>query len=87
MVQSWIFHDGSLSRDAFSQIEVLIDDEFDQILLVGNSTRSGQAMHEMFLGSKESLFGVYFGSGLVPINEYRFGLHGVQSWLELIKML
>ena len=54
---------------------------------MGNSTRSGQAMHEMFLGSKESLFGVYFGSGLVPINEYRFGPHGVQSWLELIKML
>jgi hypothetical protein len=44
-------------------------------------------MHEMFLNSKESLFGVYFGSGLVPINEYRFGLHGFQSWLELIKML
>jgi hypothetical protein len=44
-------------------------------------------MHEIFLGSKESLFRVYFGCGLVPINEYWFGLHGVQSWLELIKML
>jgi hypothetical protein len=39
------------------------------------------------LGSKESLFGVYFGSGLVPINEYRFGPYGIQSWLGLIKML
>jgi hypothetical protein len=44
-------------------------------------------MHEMFLGSKESLFGVYFGSGLVPINEYGFGPQEVQSWLGLIKML
>jgi predicted Zn-dependent protease with MMP-like domain len=87
MVQPWVFHDESLSRDVFGQIEVLIDDVFDPIILMGNSTRSGQVMHEMFLGSKESLFGVYFGSGLVPINEYRFGPHGVQSWLELIKML
>jgi hypothetical protein len=44
-------------------------------------------MHEMFLGSKESLFGVYFGYGLVPINEYGFGPQEVQSWLGLIKML
>jgi len=66
---------------AFSQIEVLIDDEFDLILLMGNSIRLGQVMHEMFLDSKESLFGVYFGSGLVTINEYRFGPRevGVQS--------
>jgi len=87
MVQPWIFYDRSLPRDAFSQIEVLIDDEFDLILLMGDSIRLGQAMHEMFLDSKESLFGVYFGSGLVTINEYRFGPRGVQSWLELIKML
>jgi len=46
---------------------------------MGNSIRSGQAMHKMFLGSKESLFRVYFGSGLVTINEYRFGPRGVQS--------
>jgi hypothetical protein len=44
-------------------------------------------MHEMFLGSKESLFRVYFVSGLVTINEYRLGPRGVQSWLVLIKML
>jgi len=69
MVQSWVFHDGFLPRDAFSQIEVLMDDGFDPILLMSNSARSGQVMHEMFLGSKESLFGVYFGFNLVPINE------------------
>lgn len=79
MVPPWVFHDGSLPRDAFGQIEVLIDDGFSLILLVGNSTRSRQAMHGMFLGCKGSLFGVYFGSDLVPINENRFGPHGVQS--------
>jgi len=39
------------------------------------------------MGSKESLFGVYFESGLVLVIEYGFGTHGVQSWLGLIKML
>jgi hypothetical protein len=43
-------------------------------------------MYEMFLGNKEILFRVYFGSDLVPINEYEFGSYGVQSWLGLIKM-
>jgi len=52
-----------------------------------NLATSGQAIHEMFLDSNEILFGVYFRSGLVPINEYRFRSHGVQSWLGLIKML
>jgi hypothetical protein len=87
MVQLWVFHDGSLPRDAFDQIEILMDVGLDPILLVGNLATSGQAIHEMFLDSNESLFEVYFGSGLVPINEYRFGSHGVQSWLGLIKML
>jgi hypothetical protein len=87
MVQPWVFHDGSLPRDAFDQIEVLMDNGFGPILLVGNLARSGQTMHEMFLDSKESLFGVYFGSDSVPINEHWFGPHGVQSWFELIKML
>jgi hypothetical protein len=64
-----------------------MDEGFRSILLLGNSTRSGHAMHVMFFSSKESLFGVYFGSGLVPINEYGFGSYGVQSWLGLIKML
>jgi hypothetical protein len=64
-----------------------MDDGFGPILLVGNSARSGQTMHKMFLGSKESLFEVYFGSSLVPINEYKFGPQGVQSWLGLVKML
>jgi hypothetical protein len=66
------------------QIEVLMH---SISFLMGNSARSGEAMHEMFLGSKKSLFGVYFGSDLVPINEYGFGSHKVQSWFELIKML
>jgi hypothetical protein len=44
-------------------------------------------MQKMFLGNKESLFEVYFGSDLVSINEYEFGPHGVQSWFELTKML
>jgi len=56
-----------------------MDDGFGTILLVGNSDRLGQAMHKMLLGSKESLFKVYFGSSLVPINEYKFGPQGVQS--------
>jgi hypothetical protein len=64
-----------------------MDDGFGPIFLVDNSARWGQAIHGKFLGSKESLFGVYFGSGLVPINEYGFGPHEVQSWLGLIKML
>jgi hypothetical protein len=44
-------------------------------------------MHEMFLASKESLFGIYFGFDLVLIDKHGFGLHGIQSWLRLIKML
>ena len=36
MVQSWVFHDGSLPRDVFGQIEVLMDDGFGLIFLVGN---------------------------------------------------
>jgi len=47
-----------------------------------SSSRSG-----LFMGGKESLFGVYFGSSLVLINEYKFEPHGIQSWLRLIKML
>jgi hypothetical protein len=64
-----------------------MDDRFDPILLVGNLARSRQAMHGIFSGSKESLFGIYFGYDLVPINEHEFRLHRVQSWLGLIKML
>jgi len=33
-----------------------MDDGFNPILLVGNSARSGQVIHEIFLGSKESFF-------------------------------
>ena len=54
-----------------------MDDEFNPILLIGNLTRSGQVMYDIFLGSKESLFGVYFRYGFVPINEYRFRPRGV----------
>jgi hypothetical protein len=61
-------------------------DGFDPILWVGNSTKLGWAIDEMFLGSKESLFEVYFGLDLIPINEYGFGPHEVQSWLGLIKI-
>jgi hypothetical protein len=43
-------------------------------------------MHEIFLCSIESLFGVYFGFGLGPINEYGFGPHRFQSWHGQIKM-
>jgi len=76
-----------LPRDAFGQIEVFMDNGFNPIFLVHNLARSGQAMHVMFLNSRESLFGVYFGSGFVISNEYGCGPHGVQSWLELIKIL
>ena len=31
MVHPWVFHDEFLSRDAFSQIDVLMDDGFDPI--------------------------------------------------------
>jgi hypothetical protein len=34
-------------------------------------------MNGMFLGNKKSLFGVYFGSGFVFSNEYRFGPYGL----------
>jgi hypothetical protein len=37
IVQSWAFHDKFLPRDAFGQIEVLMNDGFDLILLVGHS--------------------------------------------------
>jgi hypothetical protein len=87
MVQPWVFHDGSLPRDAFSQIEVFMDDGFCPIFLVGNSTNQDRVIHDMFLGSRESLLGVYFGSSLVFINECGFGPYEVQSWLGLIKML
>jgi len=56
-----------------------MDDGFDSILLVGNSTRSGHSMHELFLGSKESLFGVYFTSSLVSIHGNRFSASGT-TW-------
>jgi hypothetical protein len=36
-------------------------------------------MHRMSFCSKESLFRVYFGSDLVPINEYGFEPYRVQS--------
>jgi hypothetical protein len=87
MVEPWVFHDEILSRNAFGWIEILMDDGFDPIILMGNSTKSGQAMHEMFLDSKESLFKVYLGSELVSINENEFRPHEIQSWLGLIKML
>jgi hypothetical protein len=58
MVQPWVFHDGFLPRDAFDQIEVLMDDRFNPILLVGSLAKCGQAMHEIYLGCKESSFGV-----------------------------
>jgi hypothetical protein len=45
-----------------------MDNWLDPIFLVGNLARSLLAMHEMFLGDKEILFRVYFGSNLVPIN-------------------
>jgi hypothetical protein len=64
-----------------------MEDGFGLIFLVDSSARWGQSIHGMFLGSKESLFRVYFGSSLVPINEYGFRPHEVQSWLRLIKML
>ena len=56
-----------------------MDDKFGPILFVGNSSKSGQAMHKMCWDSKESVFGVYFWSDLVPINEYEFGPQEVQS--------
>jgi len=40
MVQPWFFHDGFLPMDVFGQIDVLMDDGFNPILLVGNSTIS-----------------------------------------------
>jgi len=39
MVQPWVFHEGFSHKDSFSQIEVLMDDWFNPILLVGNSVR------------------------------------------------
>jgi hypothetical protein len=39
------------------------------------------------IDSKESLFEVCFGCGLIPITEYGFRPHGIQSWFGLIKML
>jgi hypothetical protein len=63
-----------------------MDDGFGLIILVGNYVRSGQAMHGMSFCSKESLFRVYFGSDLVPINEYGFEPYRVQSWLGLNKI-
>ena len=86
MVQPWVFHDEFLPRDAFSQIEVLMDDGFDPILLMGNSARSGQVMHGMFWAAKkvylECILGLIWS---LLMNE--FGSLEVQSWLGLIKML
>jgi len=53
MVQPWVFHDEFLLKDAFDQIEVLMDDGFDPIVLVSNSIKSRHVMHDMFLASKE----------------------------------
>ena len=47
------FHDGFLLRDIFGQIDVLINDRYDLILLVGNSARSRQVMHDKFLAAKK----------------------------------
>jgi hypothetical protein len=52
MVQPWVFHCGFLHGDAFGQIEVLMDDGFDSILLVGSSAKSGQTILKMILGNK-----------------------------------
>lgn len=59
-----------------------MDDGFNPILLVGNSVKLGQTIHEIFFGSRKSLFRVYFGSHLVYINEYELKSHEVQSWFE-----
>jgi len=86
MVQPWVFYDEFLPRDAFSQIEVLMDDGFDPILLMGNSARSGQVMHGMFWAAKkvylECILGLIWS---LLMND--FGSLEVQSWLGLIKML
>ena len=78
-VQPWIFHDEFLPRNIFSHIKVLMDNGFDLIIFMVNSAKSFQSIHEMFLGNKESLIGVYYGSNLVCINECGFGSHEVQS--------
>jgi len=39
--------------DVFGHIDVLINDRYDPILLVGNSARSGQAMHDSVLAVKK----------------------------------
>ena len=86
MAQPWVFYDEFLPRDAFSQIEVLMDDGFDPILLMGNSARSGQVMHGMFWAAKkvylECILGLIWS---LLMND--FGSLEVQSWLGLIKML
>jgi hypothetical protein len=50
------------------------------------SDKSGLLIYESDLSSKVDLLKACIRSDLSYINEYEFGSHGVQSWLELIKM-
>jgi len=52
-----------------------------------HSTRFEQPVHGADLGNKVSLLRVCIKSNLGHVNEYKFGPHGIQSWLGLIRVL
>jgi hypothetical protein len=76
-----------LAWDSFSQLCFVHNDEFGSISLMVHSTKSGQSMYGPDFDIKVKLLGACIRFDLGYINEYVFGPHGVESWLELIKML
>ena len=80
-------HDRFLAWDSFRQPWFVHDNGFSPISLMVHSTKSSQAMYGSDLGSKVGLLRACIRFDLSYINEYEFGLHGVQSWLGIIKIL
>jgi len=80
-------HDGFLEWDSFTQPWFMPDDRFSSISLMVHSAKSGQPMYGSNLGSRVNLLGACIRFDFGCINEYEFWTHGIQSWLELIKML
>lgn len=55
-VHPWTF------RDTYGQIDVFMDDGFSLILFIGNFSKLGHSMHEMFFWQQRKLILVLFNS-------------------------
>lgn len=63
----------------------MYDEGFSPKLLMLHLTRFEQLMNESDLGNKVSLLGACINFDFGYVNVYKFGLHGVHSWIGLIR--